>query len=188
VNLHYDILPRDGDPAEYTKYLDVSELPTTGTNVIELTFMLLQNFIKKLEKPRETYIHQDVALEFLSYSLNLPRWLVDSYKQRDSAQLLNCYLRYGEWEEATAFAADIIDAALGRRNANDFDPSIQTVTAYVADPVIPYTAIDELAAELQARGTNDTKCQQLYRSLKDRCDDFVIRVNETRQERLEMFS
>jgi len=188
VNLNYDIAPTDGDPAEYVRFLDVSELPNSGTSVVEMALMILQNYVKKYEKPKETYVHQEVALEFLSYNINLPRWLLDSYKKRDAAQLLNCYLRYGELEEATTLAVDIVDATLGRRDAKEFDPSIETVTPHLADPILPYTMIDLLAADLTAKKEKEPRCEELLNTLKRRCDDYVIRVNETRRERLLMFS
>ncbi len=131
------------------------------------------------------------------------------------SQLLSCYLRFGDWEEATTIALDVLDAALGRRNTSEFDPSIQTITSYLPMPIIPYTVIEDLANQMNVRIEEQPELEevsthhyemfnvlksfyyplfrfqchfylyvlQFVNSLKARCDDFVIRVIETRQER-----
>jgi len=92
-------------------------------------------------------------------------------------------MRFGDWEDATALALATLDAALGRRILIDFDPSIETLTSFVAIPVLPFSAIDELAQQLCARIDENPSLQPCFDSLKARCEDYVLQVIETREER-----
>ena len=67
------------------------------------------------------------------------------------SQLIHCYIRYGDWEEATDLATRVIDAALGIVPASEFDPSIHKVDAFEPIPWIPYTVIDMLYHQMELR-------------------------------------
>ena len=77
------------------------------------------------------------------------------------SQLISCYVRYGDWEEATNIVLDVLDAALGRRDTKEFDPSIQTVTSYLAQPIIPYTVIEDLANQMFVRVPEEPKLAEV---------------------------
>jgi len=96
-------------------------------------------------------------------------------------------MRFGDWEEAADIALDLLDVVLGRRNSNGYDPSIQVVSSYLATIIIPYTTIEDLANQMNLYIDEKPQLEQVLQNLREKCDDFVIRVLETRQERREMF-
>jgi nuclear pore complex protein Nup160 len=170
---------------DYIRHNDTSVLPVTNSSITEIAFRLLESYLKKLEKPFDSTLHRDVTLEILANKIALPRWLVDSYKKINVAQLIHCYLRYGDWEEATDLVTRVIDAALGRVPASEFDPSIHKVDAFEPIPVIPYTVIDMLCHQMELRFEmdNDPEKERLLKVLNTHINDYCIRVIETRQER-----
>ncbi|CAG7728027.1 unnamed protein product [Allacma fusca] len=180
-----NINPTSGDPLDYIRHNDTSVLPVTNSSITEIAFRLLESYLKKLEKPFDSTLHRDVTLEILANKIALPRWLIDSYKKINVAQLIHCYLRYGDWEEATDLAVRVIDAALGRVPASEFDPSIHKVDTFEPIPVIPYTVIDMLCHQMELRFEmdNDPEKEKLLKILNTHIDDYCIRVIETRQER-----
>jgi hypothetical protein len=48
--------------------------------VIELAFRLLKSYLEKLEKPLESELHMEVAMKFIAADIELPQWLLASYK------------------------------------------------------------------------------------------------------------
>lgn len=100
-NLVYNIMPEDGDPGLYILWNDVTgegdrrskfafvvlplllylaELPTTETGYAEIAFRLLQNYLNKHEKDKESTLHQVATLKLLAADIELPQWLLASYK------------------------------------------------------------------------------------------------------------
>lgn len=74
-------------------------------------------------------------------------------QKRNVRQLLNCLLRYGEWEKGTQLSLKVLDAALGRVRSDEFDGTVNKISAY--DPVepatLPFSDINRLATELLHR-------------------------------------
>lgn len=96
-------------------------------------------------------------------------------------------MRFGYWEEAAELVLEVLDVALGRRDSKEFDPSIKPVSPYESTPIIPYNTIEDLANQINQRILGMPKLQMILQNLRERCDDYVVRVLETRQERRLMF-
>ncbi|CAL8125777.1 unnamed protein product [Orchesella dallaii] len=188
VFLQRGILPYTGDPYDYIRHIDISELPNSNTDVLELAFRALHNYLLKHEKPAESGLYQTVADKFLSCGVQLPQWLIEDYKRRNSSQLLRCYMKYGIWEEATTLVVNMIDAVLGRRPQQEFDPSIQKISSYdPVEPVLPFSHINLLVNELKVRGRSEPNLLNLYTSLKEATALFCDRTIECTAERQRLY-
>jgi len=185
----HDIRPASGDFQDYIRHNDISNLPVSNASTTEIALRLLESYLKRLEKPNDSTLHRDVAMEILAYEVALPQWLIDSYKIRNVAQLIHCYIRFGDWKEATELANKAMDAALGRCPDSEFDPTIRKVDVYEPNPIIPYTVIDMLQHQMELRYEIDGDPEKgvLLKSLADHISDYCTRVIETRRERHEFF-
>ena len=54
-----------------------------------------------------------MAKKLLSLSCNLPTWLVNDYKERNAAELLQLYVNFDLLEEAGELTIEYINAVLG---------------------------------------------------------------------------
>lgn len=72
-----------------------------------------------------------------------------------------CYIRFGDWNEANDLAIQTIDATLGRRDTNEFDQTVNKITPFLTDPLLPYTAIDVLANQLHAKMANQPELNEV---------------------------
>ncbi|ODN00860.1 hypothetical protein Ocin01_05816 [Orchesella cincta] len=188
VFLQRGIFPQTGDPYDYIRHIDISELPNSNTDVLELAFRTLHNYLMTHEKPAESGLYQKVAVKFLSCGVQLPQWLIDDYKRRNCSQLLRCYMTYGKWEEATTLVVNMIDAVLGRRPQEEFDASIQKISSYdPVEPVLPFTDINVLANEMKLRGKTEHHLINLHITVKEAVRLFCDRVEECTAERKRLY-
>lgn len=59
--------------------------------MIDVAFIILQKYISKLEKPGETTLHVEVAMELLAHEITLPLWLQESFKVCYKLMLISKY-------------------------------------------------------------------------------------------------
>lgn len=188
VYLQKSILPQSGDPFDYIRHVDMSDLPNGNSDVLELALRILQNYLVICSVERDSTLFEKVTLKLLSYEIQLPQWLIDEYKRRNIAEFLRCYMRYGLWEDAADLVLKMIDAILGRRPQEEFDPSIQKISAYdPVEPVLPFTDVNILANELQVRSRTSRSISLLHQTLTDRVALFCERVLECTVERKSLY-
>lgn len=97
-------------------------------------------------------------------------------------------MTYGKWELATNLILKVIDATLGRRPVEEFDPSIRKISSYdPVEPVLPFTDINILAEELNERGKTDKSLGGLWEALTEKVKLFCERVIECTEERRRLY-
>jgi len=57
-----------------------SDLAISTPKLSEIALRLLQSYLKKLEKPGASDLHQEVTLQFLGADIEIPQWVLESYK------------------------------------------------------------------------------------------------------------
>lgn len=114
----------------------------------EVWWNLLKDLIENEGKSsNQSHLHHAVCVVLLQHTTTLPTWLVNSYKIRNSGELLQLYVTHGLLEEAVRLACQYIDGILG----HGMDQIGLRNALHAAKPPVwmPYTALDKLLLELR---------------------------------------
>ncbi|CAH1395818.1 unnamed protein product [Nezara viridula] len=97
----------------WLKANEIDDIIITESNANEMLWRILERCILKYEKENETVLHRASANQLLTVGLFIPTWLLQSYKKRNSSELLRLFVQHGYLEEAEELACEYLNAALG---------------------------------------------------------------------------
>ena len=97
------------------RWLDYEDIDITNffCSAVEQAWRLLQSYLQKFTAIKGPLYHKAVAKKLLSLSCSLPTWLVNDYKERNAAELLQLYVNFDLLEEAGELTIEYINAVLG---------------------------------------------------------------------------
>ena len=95
------------------KWLGYEDITNFFCSAVEQSWRLLQSYLEKFTAMKGPLYHKAVAKKLLSLSCKLPTWLVNDYKERNAAELLQLYVNFDLLEEAGELTIEYVNAVLG---------------------------------------------------------------------------
>ena len=83
------------------------------SSAVDQAWRFLQTYIDHFTQRNGPIYYKPVARKLASLGCILPVWLVNAYKTRNPAELLQIYINFDLLEEAANLAGDYIQAVLG---------------------------------------------------------------------------
>lgn len=134
------------DNCDWAKFNGYDDMLLNEEETENVGWRLLERFITKYEKEKETILHKSAVLKLLEMGMFLPSWLSSSYIKRNAPELLKLYLSHGYLEQASQLACDYIRAAMGTGSeAFSLDLPLLPTSPYL---YLPINTIDLIILEL----------------------------------------
>jgi tetratricopeptide (TPR) repeat protein len=110
---------------------------------MSLKWKLLHSYLVKFN---DSSYFKAACIRIITIGFQVPHYIVDSFKKRDTHSLLKIYVNYGLWEKAIELVQDYIDAILTNERLSSFDikDSLLGSNSRTCAVSFPYTAVDEL--------------------------------------------
>ncbi|XP_070567013.1 nuclear pore complex protein Nup160-like [Ptychodera flava] len=162
----------DSDAWTWLSANDTSHLrTTTEIRASELSWRLLESYLRRLDSDGKSGYHKVIASKLLSLGVPLPAWLIHSHKRVNAAELLRLYINFDMLEEAAYLAMEYIDAVLGK--GKEYFGLTSCLHGTTPDSVwLPYTALDQLLHAIKESKT-ESLFQELYHDLNDKLKSYL---------------
>eukprot|EP00794_Sanderia_malayensis_P016776 gene16776-18471_t len=154
---------------------------TKDISAVEQAWHLLQRYLERFSKRDGFIYYKLVSRKLLSLGCSLPAWLVNSYKEKNCAELIQLYIKFDLLEDAANLAIEYINAVCGL--GKEYFGLKHALHAATPSVWLPYTALDQLSHLLE-ENYECPRSQKMYSELQTVLKRYFDTVQTVSQDKI----
>ncbi|XP_055383036.1 nuclear pore complex protein Nup160 homolog [Condylostylus longicornis] len=162
---------------------DLADLPHKN-NAADTAWALLQKQIEDHELTGFTAIRKAVVNKLLNLQVFLPRWLYNSYKHDNVAELLRLFVNHSRLLEAAELTKELIRAALG--SGHEYFNIKHPLAANTPSLCIPLYPIDLLLYGLRINFDTDDEYRHAHLELEELIEEYVQTAGRASEDKIRL--
>jgi len=144
-------------------------ISNSNTNLINKMWLLINEYLTKYEKPKQTQIHKCIVEKLLMTGIPIPYSLKFSYQKRNSSELIFLLISYNCLEEAVDLSLELINGYLGI-GTDYFDINFNVMSGEIC--YFPNQIFNKLLSILEENKDESKACAEMQKQLKTKLDDY----------------